>query len=92
LLAGLATFLAVHPAHAQEVMRWYGDIPLHPVTVAVHEVRLEASGGFDSDALHNDLVLGLIQGKTLDRGTREASAADLSSLNRFMQTVHVRAT
>lgn len=73
-------------------MRWYGDIPLHPFAGAVHEVQLEVSGGFDSDALHNDLVLGLIQGKTLDRGMREASAADLSPLNRFMQTALVRAT
>ncbi|MBL0043194.1 MAG: hypothetical protein IPP33_01890 [Flavobacteriales bacterium] len=44
-----------------------------PLANADHFLRFEAKGFYDSNTLRNDLVLGLWQGATLDRETRQRS-------------------
>ena len=50
-----------------------------------NSIRMESSGSFDSNAIHNDLVLGLRRGELIDRGIRERSQAALRRDNRFRQ-------
>ena len=63
-----------------------------PPPNADHYLRFEAIGMFDSNTLRNDLVLGLWQGATLDRETRQRSQGRTGQLSRAGYSLEAQLT
>lgn len=58
------------------------DSTWSPHMVHGHRITVEAVGGYDSNVLYNDLVMGIYRGGFLSEDVRERSMAALGSTNR----------
>lgn len=79
----LALFLPLAAAAQQDS----GSTPL-----ALHRLTIEAYGGYDSNVLGNDLVLGLYRGGTISSGVRSRSFDRMGAANRGGYLLQGRAT
>jgi|LakMenEpi03Aug12_release.lakeMendotaPanAssembly.Ray.scaffolds.fasta_scaffold03840_4 hypothetical protein len=85
---------AITPVGSPEELRQYEDPSTGPFLVEPARQRailtLDASGMYDSNALRNELVVGLFRGETLDRELRTRTQDELKGRNRFGSEVNVR--
>jgi hypothetical protein len=85
---------AITPVGSPEELRQYEDPSTGPFLVEPSRQRsimtLDASGMYDSNALRNELVVGLFRGETLDRELRTRTQDELKGRNRFGSEVNVR--